>query len=202
MTALLICSLLTSLLTQASDPTINEIAAEAKFLNRVDLPGDFRFPLLELDFAVLRVRLENNSSETWSFKDEELEIRDPGGKLLQKALLTEIVPKILKSDVYKRSNRAVHGQVGNRYPAGHPGIYGNPYAYGGARLGSPSGAKVVSATQAQEIRDVLEEHQVRSKTLAPGEILEGLVYLRSKKSASQLTGGVLRLGKAKSVTLD
>lgn len=201
MSVLAISILLSLLPTQTADFE-REIAVEAQFLNRVDLPDDFRFPLLELDFAVLRVRLENNSSDSWSFEEEALEIRDPRGKRLERALLTEIVPKILKSDGYKRSNRGIHGQAGYGYPAGHPGAYGNPYAYSGGRIGSVSGAKVISATQAQEIRDVLEKHQAASKSLAPGESLEGLIYLKSKKPASQLTGSVLRLGEDRTLKLE
>lgn len=171
------------------------VSVEAKFLKRGELPNQFRFPLLELDFAVLRLKIENRSSQAWTLKPEQIQVQDPKGKPLDQVTPYEITPKIMGSKAFRRTNRNVHGQVGY----GYPGIYG-PMGQVPATPGG-SGVKVISADQAQQIRSVLEEYGVKEATLAPGSSLEALVYLKSKKTPSQLAGSTVTIGDAPKISI-
>lgn len=170
----------------------NAVSIDGKFLKRSDLPDDFRFPLLELDVAVLRLNVENNSDQAWTIKPEEVEVTDPKNKPLAKALPTEITPKIMDSKQFKRSNRNVHGSIGTGYPAGIYGPYGPPPRVPITTI-PDAGPGSVSVDTAGKIRAVLETHELKTTTLAPGEKLEALIYLKSKKDASELSGSTIRV---------
>lgn len=174
----------------------DSIATEAQFLKRGDLPNEFRFPLLELDFAVLRLSIENRSEEAWTVRPEEFQVRDPKNKLLERTTPPEITPKIMDSKVFKRTTRSVHGSVGSGYPS----IYGPAYGRGPVPVGPPSsGGRTLSVDKALQIRSILEQHEIRETTLAPGEKVEALVYFKSKKSAAELSGSTLLIDKAISI---
>lgn len=172
----------------------NAVSIDGKFLRRSDLPNDFRFPILELDFAVLRLSIENNSDQAWTIEPEEVEVKDPTNKPLAKALPTEITPKIMDSKQFKRSNRNVHGTIGTGYPAGIYGPYGPPPRVPITTI-PDAGPGSVSVDTAGKIRAVLETHELKPTTLAPGEKLEALVYFKSKKDPSELSGSTIRVGE-------
>lgn len=177
---------------QATGP---EQHTDASFLNRWDLPDEFDFPLLELNFAVLRVRLVNDTGKDWPVSEAALEARDPKGRKLKRAAPEEITPKIMESKILKPSSRRIAGDVGGgvgyprRYPGGYPGAYPGPVVV------SPGGGpKKVAVGRAQEIRSALERHELSDVVLRPGESLEALVYFKSKKKVTELSGGQLKLG--------
>jgi len=175
--------------------------AEAQFLNRADLPADIDFALLDLGFAVVRVRLENAGDADWRIEADRVEVRDPKGKRLKPASLNEITPKVMKrgrgskrfagSGAEVGTRRQYPGYNPGRYPdtprgTGYPGVYQPPVPGG-------RGPGTVAVGSAQQIRDVLDGHQLKDATLAPGEALEALIYLKSDKPASKLRGGSLEI---------
>ena len=172
------------------------LSGEAQFLRRGDLPHDFDFPLLELDFAVLRLRLENGSQEAWTLQPDQLQVLTPKGKPMRRVTPFDITPKIMGSKEFKRSRSRVHAQASSvsRYPSAYPGPGGIQTVdlSGG---GGGGGVGIVSADTAGKIRAVLEQHEAKETTLAPGKTLEALLYFKSKKPPSKLSGSTLLIGK-------
>ncbi|MGH9340667.1 MAG: hypothetical protein ACRD1R_14000 [Acidobacteriota bacterium] len=164
------------------------ISVEGKFLKRGDLPAEFTFPVLDLDFAVLRIQVTNEGQEAWLLDPEQIEVQDPKGRSMEKAASTEITPKIMKSGAYRRGNRDVHGQVGTGPYI--PGVY-VPRRPGEIYI--PGGPKTVAAGEAQEIRETLEAHQLQKATLEPGQTVEALLYFKSGKPAHELSGSTIVL---------
>ncbi len=180
------------------------MTVEAQFLNRGDLPDDIDFALVDLGFAVLRVRLENGTAQDWEIRAGDVQVRDPKGKSLKPAALEEITPKVMKHGRSSRRLSGVGAEVGSRYPT-YPGTY--PGGYPGASrpgvytppIGGGSGPGKVAVGEAQRIRDILAGHQLEDTTLAPGETLEALIYLKSDKPASKLRGGSVQIPPLPSV---
>lgn len=172
---------------------------EGKFLKRGELPEDFRFPVLELEFAVLKIKIENRSPEALTLRPSELEVKDPKGKPIPKAAPVEITPKIMGSKAFRRSSRDIHGDA----RMGYPPVYYPPYS---GRSSVPitqpgSGSGTVSVDTASKIRAVLEQHELKETTLAPGRSLEALVYFKSKKSPSELAGSTVLIGNSLKVRI-
>lgn len=197
------CLLLAALLAASIEPGAEPksgVAVSAEFLNRADLPSDIDFPLLELGFAVVRVRIDNQGEQEWLVKADSVEVRDRKGKTLKPASLNEMTPKIMKHGKSSRRLAGVGAEIGTRNPNGYPGAY--PGRYPTARGASYPGVyqppipanappRTVQLGEAQRIRGVLEGHQITETTLQPGQSLEALLYLKSKKPASELSGGQL-----------
>lgn len=179
------------------------LKAEAQFLNRADLPDDIDFQLLSLGFAVVRLKLENGSDAEWKIATEDVEVRDPKGKRLKPASLDEITPKVMKHGRTSKRFAGAGAEVGTRrqYPGYHPGGYpGGPPGTGAGYPGvyqppvpGNSGPGTVAVGRAQQIREILQSHKLEDVTLAPGESLEALIYLKSDKPASKLRGGSVHI---------
>lgn len=185
MLRLAVCFLLFPLPAENEGSTL---ISEARFLQKSDLPDDFRFPVLELDFAVLEIGLKNETDQQRVFDPELLQVLDPKGKALERAAPTEITPKIMKSPQFRRSSRNIHGDVGIGRTYG--GVYFPPTAPVPGPGGRSDG-KVISAQTATLVREVLERHEARQMILPPGERGSVLLYFKSKKSARELAGSVL-----------
>ncbi|MDA2930227.1 hypothetical protein MYX84_09815 [Acidobacteria bacterium AH-259-O06] len=184
--------LLLCLTALALSPSEGSVVVEARFLDRGDLPNEFRFPVLELDFVVLHVKLRNESQQDWALRAQELVLRDPKGKTLTRVGPSEVTPKIVKSKIFRRynlDNRQIHGEVGYNPPRV---IYG-PASRNERVPDTPSPPRTISLNTAKRIRSILEKHELKETTLAPGEALVGLVYFKSKKPASKLSGSTLIL---------
>ncbi len=186
--------------TQVAAPTPVDVDVQAKFLNRSELPADIDFALLELGYAVVRVRVENRGGAEWTLNPDTVEVRDPKGKVLKPAPLEEITPKVLKHGKSSRRAAGYGAEVGtrNEYPGIYPGRY--PTVRGATYPGVyqppiPGNAppRTVAVGEAQRVRGVLQDHLIAETPLQPGESLEGLIYLKCKKPASELRGGALRI---------
>jgi len=59
----------------------------------------------------------------------------------------------------------------------------------------------VSAGVGGSLRAVLEHYQVQEVNLAPGETVEGFLYLKSKKTGGKLSGGSLRIQNQVSIEI-
>ena len=192
------------LLLLAFNSPEDTLSVDGKFLKRGDLPDDFNFPILELDFAVLRVRAQNGSQEPWTLRPDDLAVLNPKGKIMKRVSPFDVTPKIIRSKAFKRRLREFNADSGSvyrdpgGYPGGQPGGY--PRSQGGVRTidmrSGGGGTVVLSADAAVRVRSVLERHEIKETTLAPGETLEALVYLKSKKRFSELHGSTLVIGKA------
>ena len=173
------------------------LSIKGQFLKRGDLPDDFKFPLIELGFAVLQVKVENGSQESWVLRPGELSVLSPKGKKIKKVTPFDITPKIIRSKQFKRSIREVH--VEDRGPESSPRT--SPSVYGGgvrtidlSSQGGEGGPVILSAETAVKLRSILEKHEIKETTLAAGETIEALIYLKSKKPPSKLSGSTLVIG--------
>ncbi len=164
--------------------------AEAMFLGRSDLPNDFRFSFLDLGFAALRVRLDNQSEQAWSYEASKIRVLDPKGKELERAASTDITPAVVRSRTYRPTLGGTHGEIGSDQPP----LLNPRYA---PRVGlTPKGAggpATISVRDTQEIRETLERHQLQDGILQPGETVEGLIYFKSKKNPKELSGSKIIL---------
>lgn len=186
--------LLLLLLALGSPP--EPLSGEASFLRPGDLPDDFHFPLLKLDFAVLRLKVENSSQALWTLHPDQLQVLNPKGKSMRRVTPFDITPKIMRSKEFRRSKRKIHGEARgvSRYPEAYPRGVGGVDTID-LTPGQGSGGGIVSADTAGKIRSVLQDHEVKETTLAPGETLEGFLYFKSKKPPSKLSGSTLLIGK-------
>ncbi len=184
---------LISFLFLASTPQVEEITFEVSSLKQSDLPDDFPWLILNEGFAVLQLRIKNGSSGIWTFDPGEVEVFESGGKTINRAAPTEITPQIMKF-----------------YRGGQLGIYAEAYSGGrptpeewdrvptvepGARAGT------VSVNVAQRLLAALEHYQLKQVEIAPGDTLEGFLYLKSKKTGSKLSGSSLRFQKQVSIEI-
>jgi hypothetical protein len=163
-------ALLISLLLLSATPQVEEIGFEVSSLKRSELPDDFPFQVLNEGFAVLKLKVENRSSEAWTFLPEEVEVFEGKGKKLDRALPTDIAPKLMK--YYRGSQRGIYGE-------GYSG--GRPTAQEWEQVPTVEPGKspgTVSAGVGGSLRALLEHFQVQEITLAPGDTAEGFFYLK------------------------
>ncbi len=172
----------------AAVPQPLQMEAEAEFLSRPELPKDFHFPLLELGFQVLRLRLRNDSELVWTVP-ESIQIEDPKGKTLRLVTPSEMTPKIVGSKLFRARQRV--RDVG---PAESVPIYPNPGNYRRYPQGRSAGPAMISVGAAEKVRETLEQYHLEGRELQPGAGLEALIYIKSKKKPNQLEGSRVRLG--------
>ncbi len=185
--------LLISLVLLSAAPQVEEITFTVSSVRRSDLPDDFPFQVLNEGFAILKLKMENRSSEAWTFRPEEVEVFEGKGKKLGRAIPTDIAPKLMK--YYRGSQRGIYGE-------GYSG--GRPTAQEWEQVptvepGRSSGT--VSVGVGGSLRAILEHYQVQKVTLAPGETAEGFFYLKSKKSGGKLSGSSLRFQNQVSIEI-
>ncbi|TDI15588.1 MAG: hypothetical protein E2P05_06455, partial [Acidobacteria bacterium] len=72
-------ALLISVLLLPAPPQIEEIAFTVSSVKRSELPDEFPFQVLYEGFAILNLKMENRSSEAWTFRPEEVEVFEGGG---------------------------------------------------------------------------------------------------------------------------
>lgn len=186
-------ALLISVLLLASTPQVQEITFDVFSLKRSDLPDDFPLQVLDVGFAVLKLKVRNGSAGTWTFHPAALQVFERGGKKLDRAIPTEITPKLMK--FYRGGQLDISGE----------GYYGRrptpqeqqrvPTVEPGARTGT------VSATLGSRLRAILEHYEVKPVDVAPGQTWEGFLYLKSKKTGSRLSGSSLRFENQVSIEI-
>ena len=184
---------LMSLLLLSATPQVEEIGFTVSSVKRSELPDDFPFQVLNEGFAILELKMENRSSEAWTFRPEEVEVFEGKGKKLARALPTDIAPKLMK--YYRGSQRGIYGEG---YGGGRPTTQEweqVPTVEPGKSAGT------VSAGVGGSLRAVLDHFQVQEVNLAPGETAEGFFYLKSKKSGGKLSGGSLRFQNQVSIEI-
>ena len=165
---------------------------EARLLEKKDLPDDFKFPLLELGFKVVRVHLHNQSEENKTISRDQVEIVDPRGKRIPYVSPFEITPKIMNSKIFRRRYLRDYGS-GAYPPYRPPYIVGGPFGSRVPTGPTTGGPRKISVDTATQIRSVLQAHQLEEATLSPGEQAEVLLYFKSKKKISKFKGSRLRL---------
>lgn len=166
------------------------IVMEAEAVLRKDLPDGFPILMLNEDFAVLEVRIENRTEESYFPLDvEQIEIYSKKDDLIEKALSTEITPTIVK--YYRSKPNAIYAQ--NRYGTPYPGSYPTIAGVRSMRTIPETGGRKVRATIGQEVREIVESFQLKSIEVPPGHYVDGYIYLKSKDSGNKLSGGHVRL---------
>lgn len=155
-----------------------ERGVQTASLGRQEMPEKFPYQLLNEGFAVLKITLDNASTEQWTVKVEDLEVFSRKGKRIERARPTDITPKILK------------------YYTGITGYDGHPEArtvreeiYREHRIGVRTGQAMVSLETVEGLRGTLEGYELKDATLAPGETVEAFYYLKSKETGKKLKGG-------------
>ncbi len=185
--------LLISLLLLSATPQVEEISFEISSVKRSELPDDFPFQVLNEGFAILKLKMENRSSEAWTFRPEEVEVFEPKGKKLDRAVPTDIAPKLMK--YYRGGQRGIYG---GGYSGGRPTTQEWEQAPTVEPGRSPG---TVSVGVGGSLRAVLEHYEVKEVDLAPGETAEGFFYLKSKQSGGKLSGGSLRFKNQVSINI-
>lgn len=173
---------------QAAPADASPLLCQAVSLQRQDLPNDFPYQMLLVDFAVIRLKVTNRGEDVISVDPGEMTVFDPGGDELDKAASTDITPAII--DFWRGSSPRVHGQAGTvgRHIPRHQ-------RYGSRRGPTTDGPVTVDAGRATRIREKLEEYQWASARVLPGESREAFLYVKSSKSGRELRGGTLAWGE-------
>jgi len=70
--------LLISLVLLSAPPQVEEITFTVSSVKRSDLPDDFPYQTLDVGFAVLKLKMENLSSQAWTFRPKDVEIFEGG----------------------------------------------------------------------------------------------------------------------------
>ena len=185
--------LLMSLVLLSAAPQVEEIAFTVSSVRRSELPDAFPFQVLYEGFAILNLKMENGSSEAWPFRPEEMEVFESKGKKLDRAVPTDMAPKLMK--YYRGSQRGIYGEG---YSGGRPTTQEweqVPTVEPGRNSGT------VSVGVGSSLRAVLEHYQVQEVNLAPGETAEGFFYLKSKKSGGKLSGSSIRFQNQVSIEI-
>lgn len=184
--------LLILLLSGAGAPTQTDVAIEAQSLSRRDLPEGFPYDTLHEGFAVLQIRIANRSQEPFQFDPGSFEVRENGKKKRKRARSTDITPKLMNR--YSARTIGASGEifVGGRLPPSAPGrvpdqrdLQRNPPLGPGG-----GGAGTVSIETVRLIRESLEKAEIQPATVAPGDTVEGLFYVESKKAGAAFKGEV------------
>lgn len=186
-------ALLISVLLLPAPPQIGEIAFTVSSVKRSELPDEFPFQVLYEGFAILNLKMENRSSEAWTFRPEEVEVFEGGGKTLDRAVPTDMAPKLMK--YYRGNQRGIYGEG---YSGGRPTTQ-EWEQVPTVEPGKSSGT--ISVGVGSSLRAVLEHYQVQEVNLAPGETAEGFFYLKSKKSGGKLSGSSLRFQNQVSIEI-
>ena len=149
-------ALLISLLLLSAPPQIEESAFAVSSVKRSDLPDDFPFQVLYEGFAILNLKMENRSSEAWTFRPEEVEVFEGGGKTLDRAVPTDMAPKLMK--YYRGNQRGIYGEG---YSGGRP----TPQEWEQVPTVEPGKSSgTVSVGVGASLRAVLEHYQVQEAT--------------------------------------
>lgn len=161
----------------------------AASLMRRDLPNDFPFQVLDVGYAVVELRCQNHSSEPYFV--ESIEITGPNGKKMKSAEPAEIAPKLMK--YYRSGSTGIHGEARpwggySRHPGAARVDRGTP------TIGTPSSVGTVDAGTGPALRDHLESFRFLPGMLEADSENVGFVYLESKKSGRELSGGRARVG--------
>jgi hypothetical protein len=156
------------------------VELSASSMRRSDLPNDFPFQVLDVKMAILEVKVRNLSASELEFDPAGLQIRNPKGKEMEQAELTEIVPKLMK--YYRGGQLGVMGEI----------HVGDP-RYKDRRQQTPTispkaNPSSISIDIAPRLRSALEYYGLKKTTIAPGESVKGFVYVKSKKSGGKLAG--------------
>lgn len=186
---ILMCAVLVAL-TALGLHAAGSVEGEATVIEKRHLPDHFPFQLLDQGFAIVEVRVSNTGNQALDFDASSVKVFEKKGKELEVALMTEMVPKLVKS--YRGTRLGIHGEGRYGYP-GYSRIPGRPGIVPGPTISPNPDVGSISVTLADELREKLEAQQLRSALIEPGTSVEGYVYLKSKKSGKKLLGGFVQV---------
>lgn len=170
------------------------LAVESSPLKRNQLPDGFPLQVLDSGFAVIRVRIDNGSSQPWGLDPSTFRLSSPKKKRLKRARPTDIAPKLRK--FYAGNRKGIHGEAygGYRRPT--------PVELGQAPTIDPNQPPgTLPADLGTQLRQLLEGFELQPSTLQPGQAVEGLLYYKSKDSGARLYNGELTLEDGTKVAL-
>lgn len=182
---------LLTVLLLSPPPQVENVTASAHSLKESDIPDGFPFQVLDQGFAIIEIIIENHSTESWTLQADQVTAADPQGKVLERATISEITPKVLK--LYRGNRRGIYGEG---YSGGRP----TTRQWEDVPTVSPNaGPGQVSFGRAQQLRDLLEHYEIQEVEVAPDTTYRGLLYLKSKNTGRKLSGSVVELGERMSV---
>ena len=175
----------------APHPQVEDVGVSVQSLKKSTIPDGFPFQVLDQGFAIFEITIENHSTEPWILQADQVTARDPKGKVLERATVSEITPKVLK--LYRGNLRGIYGEG---YSGGRP----TTRQWEEVPTVSPSaGPGVISFGRAQQLRALLEHYEIQEVEVAPDSIYHGFLYLKSKNTGRKLSGSVVKLGDGMSV---
>lgn len=187
----LLTCLFLSLWLQTPAPAVQ---VEAYFLSMHRLPQDIDFSVLNSGFGVLYLKIKNNTSAPVALDPAIARLSDPKNKPVERALPTEIAPKVVDKWSGGKGNVSI-GQGGRMDP------YGRRWPTGPEVSMGRDDTRVVQAGKGQQIREVLERYQLKKAELQPDEEIEVLLYFKTKKHPLDLAGAQLTLAPGLTTTV-
>ena len=165
---------------------VKDVTASIQSLKKGDTPDGFPFQVLDQGFAIFEITIENHTTDTWIFQADQVTAADPKGKVLERATVSEITPKVLK--LYRGNMRGIYGEG---YSGGRP----TTQQWEDVPTVTPTaGPGQISVGRAQQFRELLEHYAIHEVEIAPDTIYHGFLYLKSKNTGRRLSGSVVKLG--------
>ena len=165
------------------------IELQVRSIPKGDLPVGFPVQVLDAGFAVIDVTVGNPGEAFIQVAPELVQAWSPRNKKLANVPSTKILAKLAKF-----------------YRAGSTGTDGDVYAGGAGTIPPSAPARnptvdnnSYSAIITEQLRLVLDGYRLKQGALAPGESIQGFIYVKSKHSGSKLAGGKVALGDATAV---
>lgn len=173
------------------------IDVRIQVLKRWDLPDTIPGEILQAHYAVLRLTLKNNGAVPVGIQPDDIMLHAAKGKPLKPSLSSQVMSDIFNTGIYKQSGPGggVHGEAGVGYPGSYPA---DRPPYGGPRLDpepAPTGDKpgVISVDRGPRLREALERERFTTSSLPPGQTATGLLYFKTKKKTTELSGHTLAI---------
>ncbi len=172
---------------------LEEVRIGVQSLKKNEVPDNFPFQVLDQGFAIFQITIENHSSEIWTLRADQITAVNPKGENLERAVATEITPKIVKLH---------RGNIRGIYAEGYSGGRPTTRQWEEVPTVSPgAGPGQISVGRAQQLRALLEHYEIHQVDVAPESTYQGFLYLKSKDTGRKLSGSVVSLGDGVSVSV-
>ena len=155
-----------------------ELELKARSLAKAELPLGFPMEVLDAGFAVIEITLKNNRDSAVELRPDRILIRSANKKKLSRVSPEKILAKL------KKFFRGQYGMERDVYTGSSLPPPGGKNDLGGAGILGPV---------LNQILVILKGYQLKGGSLEKGELIQGYIYVKSKKWGPSLSGGRAQL---------
>jgi len=156
-----------------------ELELKARSLAKPELPLGFPMEVLDAGFAVIEIIVKNKKDSAVQLRPDRILIRGTNKKKLSRVSPKKIIGKLKK---FFRGQYGIEREVYTGSSLPPPGDY----------QGDTGGAGILGPVLNQ-ILVILKGYQLKGGSLEKGELIQGYIYVKSKKWGPSLSGGRAQL---------